>query len=114
MSQRHPREKAAAHLAWLRTLPSLVPGLGPVEAAHIRYADLRYFKPITGMAEKPDDKFAVPLAAAAHRDQHAHGEREWWRNHGIDPCLIAALLWLHSGNYDAGVHIIRTARAWVK
>ena len=114
MSPRHPREKAAAHLAWLRTLPSLVPGLGPVEAAHIRYADLRYFKPITGMAEKPDDKFAVPLAAGAHRAQHSTGERAWWETQGIDPVLIAILLWCHTGNDDAGVHIIRTARAWAR
>lgn len=114
MRQRHPREKAAAHLEFIRTLPSLVPGRGPVEAAHIRYPDPRYCKPATGMAEKPSDKFAVPLAAEAHRSQHSTGERAWWASKGIDPVLIAALLWLHSGDYEAGVHIVMTARNWAR
>lgn len=114
MRQRHPREKAARHLEWLRTLPSLVPGQGPVEAAHIRYGDLRYYKQPTGMGEKPDDKFAVPLASDAHRAQHATGEKSWWAAKGIDPVLIAALLWLHTGDDSAGVHIITTARAWAR
>lgn len=111
MRQRHPREKAAGHLAWVRTLPSLVPGQGPVEAAHIRYGDLRFYKSPTGMAEKPDDKFSVPLCAEAHRAQHATSERDWWQAKGIDPILIAALLWLHSGDDSAGAHIVATARS---
>ncbi|MDR3471563.1 MAG: hypothetical protein P4M09_07715 [Devosia sp.] len=111
---RRPRQQSPAHLAFLRALPSLVPGDGPVEAAHIRYADLRYFKPLTGLGEKPHDKFAVPLAASAHRDQHAGNERQWWANHAIDPILIAALLWLHSGDIEAGEHIVRTARNWTR
>lgn len=112
MRQRQPREKNERHLAWLRTLPSLVPGQGPVEAAHVRYGELRYFKPITGMAEKPSDKYAVPLAHGAHMDQHAHSERKWWEARRIDPILIACLLWLHSGNDEAGQHIVATAQHW--
>lgn len=114
MRQRVPRERSEKHLAFLRELPSLVPGAGPIEAAHVRYGDLRYFKPITGMGEKPADKYAVPLAAFAHREQHSMSERKWWDRQGIDPVLIAALLWLHSGNYEAGVHIITTARNWAR
>lgn len=113
MRQRHPREKAAAHLEFIRSLPSLVPGGGPVEAAHIRYSDLRYFKDHTGLGEKPDDKFAVPLAMGAHQAQHAAGdERSWWANHGIDPVQIAVLLWLHTGDTAAGEYLVRTARSW--
>lgn len=96
-----PRVTASAHLAWVRTLPSLVPGSGPVEAAHVRYADRRYAKPITGMGQKPDDKWTVPLAHDVHMDQHASGERKWWADHGIDPLFVAALLWVHSGDEEA-------------
>jgi hypothetical protein len=114
LTQRRPRRRSEKHLAFIRSLPSLVRGDGSVEAAHIRYSDARYFKPSTGMAEKPDDMFAVPLAAGAHRAQHGMSERQFWDNQRIDPCLIAALLWLHSGNDEAGQHIIATARAWAR
>ncbi len=108
---RHPRRKSEKHLAWLRTLPSLVRGEGPVEAAHIRYADFQRGKRQTGMGEKPDDMWAVPLAASAHRQQHSTSERRFWEAHGIDPILIAAFLWLHSGDNEAGRTIIANARA---
>jgi hypothetical protein len=106
---KRPRQTSAGHLEWLRTLPSVVRGTGPIEAAHIRFGDPRYAKPKVGMAEKPDDKFALPLAADQHRAQHAGSERAFWDKHGIDPVLVAALLWLHSGNDEAGRHIISRA-----
>jgi hypothetical protein len=105
-SRKRPRTRKTDHLAWIRTLPSLVPGTEPVEAAHIRFGEPRYAKPKTGMSTKPDDKWVVPLAADQHRAQHAMGERDWWAQRGIDPVLVAAFLWVHSGDDDAGIHII--------
>jgi hypothetical protein len=111
MANRRPRQERASHLAFIRDLPSLVPGHGPVEAAHIRYADALFAKPIAGMQQKPSDCWTVPLAHAVHMSQHAAGnERQWWADEGIDPLIIAALLWLHSGDEEAGTTIIRNAR----
>lgn len=107
---RHPRKKAYAHLAWIRTLPSLVYDERIVEAAHIRYADILIGKRLTGMGEKPDDIWVVPLGVAAHRAQHSGSERAFWQRHGINPLIIAALLFVHSGDQAAGETIIRNAR----
>lgn len=108
--ERQPRVKAAGHLEWIRTLPSLVPGFGNVEAAHIRFGDPRYAKPKVGMAEKPDDKWVVPLSAEQHRAQHSMNERDYWAEAGIDPVLIALLLHAHSGNDEPARQIIAQAR----
>jgi hypothetical protein len=113
-TRKQPRLKSDGHLKWLRTLPSLVPGDGPVEAAHIRYSDPRYAKPMVGMAEKPDDKWAIPLSASEHRRQHSMNERDYWDSVGIDPVIIAALLWCHTGDDEAAIQVISRAHTLSK
>lgn len=94
--KRNPRNRDRDYLAWVHQLPCLTTGRHcPVEAAHIRYSDLRYGKRQTGMGTKPDDRWVVPLSPEEHRDQHAHGERAWWEAKRIDPVLVAALLYSH-------------------
>lgn len=110
LRQRRPRVKDEKHLAFIRTLPSLVPGREPVEAAHIRYADDTYAKRGSGLQQKPHDCWAVPLAADQHRRQHSMAERAFWEGVGIDPVLIAALLYAHSGDETAAIQVIRNAR----
>ena len=107
---RRPRRHAPQHLAWLRTLPSLVPGDGPIEAAHIRFTEARYPKRQVGMGEKPDDVYAVPLAAGAHRKQHSMNEQAFWKEQGINPIAVALCLWAHSGEDESGLKIVRMAR----
>jgi hypothetical protein len=109
LRQRRPRILAPKHLAWIRSLPSIIPGQGPVEAAHVRYGERIYGKPPTGMGEKPSDCWVVPLAHDVHMEQHRHGERAWWIEQAIDPLLVAALLWAAGGNDEAGINIIRNA-----
>ena len=94
MNARRPREKDEAYLRLIRQLPCLVTARdGPSEAAHIRYSDLAANKRETGVGEKPDDRWTVPLCAEMHRlgnlAQHNSGERDWWRGHHIDPVLVA-------------------------
>lgn len=108
----HPPIRSPKHLAFIRELPSLVRGTGPIEAAHIRFGELRYGKPITGMGQKPGDNWVVPLAHDIHMAQHAEGERDWWEAQGIDPILVAALLWAHSGDHQAAQNVISMARYW--
>lgn len=107
---RAPRKRDEKHLRWIRTLPSLIRGTGDVEAAHVRYGDALYEKPPTGLGEKPSDCWTVPLAHELHVAQHRENERSWWESQGIDPVMIAILLFTHSGNHEAGINIIRNAR----
>ena len=110
---KRPREKNERHLDFIRTLPCLLCG-APAEAAHIRASYIHFGKPATGAAEKPSDKYAVPLCPEHHRlgnnSQHVAGyEREWWDEHGIEPVIVAALLWSVTGDYEAGLLICESA-----
>lgn len=109
--QKRPRQTDAAHLAWLRTLPCVITGLRPVEAAHIRYGAPIYGKRETGMGEKPDDRWCLPLSSLMHREQHAAGdERAWWVSKSIDPCSLALALYGVSGDDDAAATILRAVQ----
>jgi hypothetical protein len=110
-TKKRPRDHNKAHLDFIRSLPCLVSGQWPVEAAHIRFGDLSRGKRGVGISEKPDDKWTVPLAPLQHRDQHAHGdERAWWEARGIDPIAVALALWGASGDEEAGRLIVERAR----
>ena len=114
LRQRQPRQRNEQHLRWLRTLECLVSGSRQkVEAAHVRFDDPVLGKRQTGIGERPDDRWALPLARDIHADQHRHGEREWWARQGIDPLRIAQQLYCVSGDTEAGETVIRMARLTV-
>jgi hypothetical protein len=94
LRQRRPRERDNKHLDYIRSLPCCVCGDDTAtEAAHIRSASIENGKLHTGMAEKPSDKWAVPLCGKHHREQHAFGnELEWWKCQGINPFILAMTL----------------------
>lgn len=108
--QKRPRREDGKHLAWIRTLPCLVTGKRPVEAAHIRYADPVYGKRDVGKQEKPDDRWVVPLHPDMHREQHSGSEKAFWLKHGIDPCRAALALYAITGDDDQAQIILRNAR----
>lgn len=108
LRQRQPRVRNERHLSLIRSLPCLIcfrPA--PSEAAHLRYGEPARGKPPTGISEKPDDKWTLPLCAEHHRTgkdaQHGMGEREWWELHGIDPIALCEAL------YAAGADRIEEA-----
>lgn len=109
--KRRPREHDDSHLRWLRTLPCVITGERPVEAAHIRYGSAVYGKRETGGAEKPADKWCVPLSIAKHREQHTMDEREFWARHGLDPLRIALALHANTGDDEQALVILREAWA---
>lgn len=109
-TRKRPRMHKDSHLAWIRTLPCVVGGEYGVEAAHIRYGSLPHGKRETGKSEKPDDCWSVPLAPDLHRLQHSMNERTFWERYGIDPLVVAALLYLASGDDERGLLIIQHAR----
>jgi hypothetical protein len=109
--------KDRSFLSWVHDLPCVVSGTSPVEAAHIRYGAAHYGKAATGMAEKADDRWVVPLSAHEHRTgpdaQHMNNERDYWRRRGIDPCLVAALIYsaFQADDLQSAIRVCCAARA---
>jgi hypothetical protein len=91
--QRQPRIEDTAHLAYVRTLPCLICGKPGSDPAHIRSASREYGKRQTGMAEKPDDRWVLPLCRFHHDEQHRSNELEWWSGYGINPFAQAVDLY---------------------
>lgn len=94
LCQRQPRIEDAAWLAIVRKMPCLIcqrPGSDP---AHLRSAAPQYGKRQTGMAEKPDDCWVLPLCRTHHDEQHRTNELRWWASKGIpDPFAVAMALY---------------------
>lgn len=90
MKQRQPRVFDPKYLAWLRTNPCCICGKES-EACHIRSGSIEYDKPPTGMAEKPDDKWALPMCHPHHVQQHSMNEMVFWKLHKINPFRLARL-----------------------
>lgn len=107
--KKRPRENDDAHLKWIRTLPCVITGERPVDPAHIRYADPVYGKREVGKAEKPDDRWVVPICRRKHDEQHGMNERIFWARHGLDPLRIALALHACSEDDDQASVIIREA-----
>ena len=93
LRQRHPRQKDAGRLAWLRTQPCVICGDNTSsEAAHIRTGHIEHGKDYTGMGQKPDDKWTLSLCNRHHREQHGMNELAFWKQYGIDPFMKAIQL----------------------
>lgn len=112
--KKRPRAHAQDHLRFIRSLPCLITGLRPVEAAHIRMAAPSYGKRAVGTGEKPDDRWTVPLDPGKHREQHSMGELGFWIKHDIDPIPVALALWGASGDDEACELILASARRRVE
>lgn len=92
--QRQPRIEDPGHLAFVRTLPCLICGKPGSDPAHIRSAAPAYGKRHTGMAEKPDDCWVLPLCRFHHDEQHRGTELAFWASYGIpDPHGLAVELY---------------------
>ena len=108
LRQRAPRQEDPKHLAFVRTQPCCIRGCRrQAEAAHIRFACPAIGKEYTGKAEKPDDRWTVPLCPYHHRigiaSQHSMGEAEFWQMVGINPFPIAIELFRLSGGAERAV-----------
>lgn len=107
--------KSAGYLSWLHSLPCVVTGTSPVEAAHVSYANAHYGAPGRGKGGKVSDRWAISLSPEQHRRQHSMNEALYWREVGIDPHDLACRLWglwneRGDAAHEAAVVIIKTAR----
>lgn len=110
LMQRQPRVNDPEHLAFVRRLPCIICKNNiESQAAHIRYGEPDIGKRHSGMGEKPDDRWAVPLCQKDHDHQHSLNERHYWELAGKDPLAIAAALYEVSGDFEAGERIALAA-----
>lgn len=107
--KKHPRVKDDNYLDFIRGLPSCLSGERPVDACHIRYGDHAYGKRETGMSERADDVWTLPLTRAEHMAQHAMSEREFWARHGIDPLALCTKLFACNQDYERAELVIADA-----
>lgn len=110
---KRPRKRSKDNLVAIHELPCILTGTWPVEAAHLRSPCRELGKRETGMQEKPDDAYVVPLSPAKHREQHSMNEVEFWKAHGFewrDIVAIAQALYQHRDNLEARQDIIEGAR----
>lgn len=109
-SFRKPREHDGEHLEAIRQCPCIKCGLDPAgEAAHVRM--MAPDKPLPGMGAKPDDRWALPLCREDHMEQHRVGERQFWKDVGIDPLVMADRLYRVSPNIEAMRAMVMVAQA---
>lgn len=108
MIVKSPRRRDEKHLAFLRTLRCLVClDNTSVEAAHLRYSDIRAAKFNPGVGQKPHDYWTVPLCSRCHREQHEQKEEMFWDHAMIDPLFVAMALYLNTGDASAAETIIQ-------
>jgi hypothetical protein len=100
------RDKDAGYLDFIRSLPCIVTRREPVEAAHVSYAVPEYGKLGRGKGSKESDRWAVPLCPEEHHRQHTMNEQAYWRSTGIDPCIVAALLYAAYPSRDRALLVI--------
>lgn len=106
------RQHDEKHLAFVRGLACIVCGDNTAtEAAHVRLADPGAAKRPTGMQEKPDDCWTLPMCGRCHREQHGTNERTFWASLGIDPIFVCLALKRVSGDPEAGEMIVAQNRA---
>ena len=108
--RKRPRIEDGKHLAFIRTLPCCVCGTRNVEAAHIRMGSLAHGKRDTGIGQKADDRWVLPLCRQHHDEQHRGSESAFWNTHGIDPFVLALTLWSCTGDEEAAEMAIKHAR----
>lgn len=81
------------YLSFIHELPCCVTGVRTVEAAHLSSADTTYGHYGRAKSTKASDRWALPLSPEQHRRQHAGNEMAYWRSVGIDPHLLALIIW---------------------
>ena len=105
------RVKSEAYLKFIRSLPCLLCGDNTsVEAAHIRFGDIRAGKRPTGMGEKPDDRWTLPLCKRHHDEQHKRGERLFWTQAGVSPMWVSLALQSVAPDLEAAENLMRAWR----
>lgn len=102
-----PRVHRQPHLSFVKQLPCigcLIERGVEIQAddpMHIRAGSPLYGKEPEGGGRTADDRWTLPGCRPHHDRQHAGAELTFWRELGIDPFLLALVLWGLTGNRHA-------------
>lgn len=108
MIRRRDRQRDERHLEFVRSLFCVsCRDDTSVEAAHLRAASIMYAKRQTGMGEKPDDRWTLPLCSRCHRLQHKGHELGFWNTRGINPFALCLVLHSISGDHEQASQVLR-------
>lgn len=111
---RAPRVLDGRHLNAVRQCPCLKCGLDPAGiAAHVRMNSSAFGKR-TGLGEKPDDCWTVPLCRDDHDEQHRIGELQFWHDLDVNPLHVAKRLADLSPDISKMVSAIHAFRAGIE
>lgn len=109
-----PRVHKRSHLDFVKSLPCICCWIergAEIQAddpMHIQNGSDLYGKEPAGGAQKSDDRWTLPGCRPHHDRQHAAGdELAFWRSMGIDPFLLALVLWGLTGDHWAAVKAMR-------
>lgn len=111
-----PQVEIRSHRVFVKQLPCiccLVGGLA-VQAddpMHIRAGSILHGKEPAGGGQTSDDRWILPGCRPHHDEQHTGNEKAFWARFGIDPFLLALVLWGLTGDEHAAVLALR-AHAW--
>lgn len=111
---RTPRVKNDKHRGFIKTLPCICCWIergAEIQAddpMHIRNGSDLHGKEPEGGGRTADDRWTLPGCRQHHDRQHDAGdELAFWRDMGIDPFLLALVLWGLTGNHWAAVQAMR-------
>lgn len=109
---RTPAVKKQSHLDFIKGLPCVAcvargaAQAGRGDPMHLRTGSLLHGKESTGGQEKPDDRWTLPGCRQHHELQHRMKEMNFWGLYGVDPHLLALVLWGLSGDDYAATKVI--------
>lgn len=110
---RRPRDKDKQHLLFVSTLPCIHTGSEDVQVCHLRTPCLALGKRYTGKAEKPDDRFVLPMTPELHAKQHSMNEIRFWEAMSWtwqDVVQLALDIYENTGDEEACKSLIARAR----
>lgn len=85
--------KSKDYLSFLHSLPCVVTGASTVQAAHVSFAAPHFGHYGRGKGTKAPDRWALPLSPEEHARQHSMNEQAYWQSVGINPHLLALVIW---------------------
>lgn len=108
---RTPRVKNDRHRQFIKQLPCiccLVEGL-EIQAddpMHLRDGSRLHGKEPAGAGQTSDDRWTLP-GCRPHHNAEGGNEGAFWRSFGIDPFLLALVLWGLTGRYHEAEMVLR-------
>lgn len=112
---RTPRVHKRSHLVFIKALPCVCCATRGVlrmadDPMHIRAGSNLHGKEPSGGGQTSDDRWTLPGCRPHHDEQgdnRGGGELVFWERYGIDPFLLALVLWGLTGDDHAAVQAIR-------